>query len=218
MISVIPAVIPQTSRHLTETLAAMTSWTKEIQIDIVDGVFVPHVSWPYTEHAQVSVLSEYTRTFDIEVDFMVQDTESVLRACLETGIARAIVHLEAVRDVTPIVALKQQYDFALGFAVGNDTPLALLEQVIGYADYVQLMGIAAIGSQGQPFDVRVLDRIRAVRHGHRALPISIDGGVTSATIPALVEAGADRLISGSAIMRASDPCGAYETLSRLANA
>ncbi len=80
------------------------------------------------------------------------------------------------------------------------------------------MGIASIGAQGQLFDTRVIDRIRAIRHAHAALPISIDGSVNEATITALIDAGADRLVSGSAILRAEDPQRAYETLAHLASA
>src|SRR5690606_8604221 len=112
-----------------------------------------------------------------------------------------------------IVALKRTYPFQLGFSIGNDTPLETLEAVIGYADYIQLMGIATIGAQGQPFDERVIERIRTFSDAHAAtLPISIDGSVNADTLPRLVEAGADRAVVGSAILGAADPRVAYEAL------
>jgi ribulose-phosphate 3-epimerase len=216
MASVVPAVIPESEAHLTDTLSAVLPWSPEIQVDIVDGLFVPHTSWPYKGGA-VHALSAFSNTIIIEVDLMVQEPETVVESYLQAGVKRVVVHLESVKNLAVIVALKQKYPFLLGFSIGNDTPLETLQNVVGYADYVQLMGIASIGAQGQSFDTRVLDRIRAVRHAHGTLPISIDGSVNTATIEALVEVGADRLVSGSAILSADEPDRAYQTLAHLAS-
>ncbi len=215
--TIIPAVIPESEAHLTSTLNTIATFSREVQIDIVDGVFVPSVSWPYTEGATPHMLSQFTDSMDLEIDLMVHNPESVLKEYLEAGVRRVVVHLESVSDLSLIVALKREFDFSLAFSIGNDTPLATLEAVIGYADYVQLMGIASIGSQGQPFDDRVLERIRTIVDMHFAsLPISIDGSVNAGTLPLLREAGADRVVVGSAILQASDPRAAYETLVALA--
>ncbi len=215
--NIIPAVIPETEVHLTSTLNTIATFSREAQIDIVDGVFVPSISWPYTESATPHILSQFTDSMDLEIDLMVHNPESVLKEYLEAGVRRVVVHLESVSDLASIVALKRDFDFSLGFSIGNDTSLAMLEAVIGYADYVQLMGIASIGSQGQPFDDRVLERIRTIVGMHFAsLPVSIDGSVNAETLPHLREAGADRVVVGSAILNASDPRAAYETLAALA--
>ncbi len=215
--TIIPAVIPESETHLTSTLRTIATFSREAQIDVVDGVFVPSISWPYIEGVTPQVLSKFTESMDLEIDLMVQNPESVLKEYLEAGVRRVVVHLESVTDLPVIVALKRDFDFSLAFSIGNDTPISTLEAVIGYADYVQLMGIASIGSQGQPFDDRVLERIRTIVGMHFAsLPISIDGSVNAETLPLLREAGADRVVVGSAILQASDPRVAYETLVALA--
>lgn len=218
MATVVPAVIPESSTHLVDTLRAISAWHDEVQVDIVDGLFVPHTSWPYVSGGTIDTLSAFTQDIAIEIDLMVQEPETVIEDYVRAGVKRVVVHLETVKTLARIVSLKQKYSFLLGFSIGNDTPLEILHAVVGYADYVQLMGIASIGAQGQLFDTRVIDRIRAIRHAHAALPISIDGSVNEATITALIDAGADRLVSGSAILRAEDPQRAYETLAHLASA
>ena len=78
------------------------------------------------------------------------------------------------------------------------------------------MGIKEIGSQGQPFDERVLSRIRELKSIAPAILVSIDGSVTTETLPRLKEAGALRFISGSAILKAEEPREAFDALLRLA--
>jgi ribulose-phosphate 3-epimerase len=77
------------------------------------------------------------------------------------------------------------------------------------------MGIARIGSQGNPFDERVLERIRALKSLYPDLEVSIDGSVRAETLPSLIEAGATRFAVGSAILHAEDPEEAYRTLSSI---
>lgn len=215
--TIIPAVIPQSEAHLKEMLVTVAQFSREAQVDIVDGIFVPSISWPYPEGGNLQVLSQFTTSMDIEVDLMIKDPELVMRGYLETGVRRAVIHLESVTDLGPIVALKREFDFALGFSISNDTPLEVLESVIGYADYVQVMGIASIGVQGQPFDERVLERIRTIVGMHFAtLPVSIDGSVNAETLPRVIEAGVSRVVVGSAILNAPDPRAAYEHLFSLA--
>jgi ribulose-phosphate 3-epimerase len=83
-------------------------------------------------------------------------------------------------------------------------------------DYVELMGIDEIGRQGQPFDERVLQRIRDIKAKYPDLEVSIDGSVNEDTLPRLKEAGADRFVVGSAILNAENPEAMHKKLSRLA--
>jgi ribulose-phosphate 3-epimerase len=93
---------------------------------------------------------------------------------------------------------------SLGLAIGAATDPTFVEPFVNDIDYVQFMGIATIGKQGQPFDPRVVDRIRTFKKKHPDIPIQVDGGVTLETAPALLDAGADRLIVGHALRDAPD--------------
>jgi ribulose-phosphate 3-epimerase len=212
---IIPAIIPTSREHLLETLAVIQPFTRAVQVDIVDGVFVPFTSWPYSEGGAVLDIQKDIEGFDIEVDLMVMNPEDVIVSYLEAGATSVVVHLESTEKLGDIVALKSQYNFKLGFSINNDTSFETLTDVLEHAEYVQLMGIAKIGSQGQPFDTRVLERISTLKVLSPELMVSIDGSVNLETLPQLIKAGADRFVSGSAILSQESPQDAYETLTQI---
>lgn len=214
--SVVPAIIPRSFSHLDETLHEIASFADAVQIDIVDGKFVPFTSWPYRGSGNIQLVQQYSETFDIEFDLMVERPEMFIESYARTGAKRIVIHLESVDDMEPILACKAEHGFVLGLSILNDTPLTKLTEHLSDADYVQLMGIAKIGSQGQPFDERVLERITELRAREPDLQISIDGSVTDTTLPKLKSAGATRFISGSYILSASEPEVAFHTLESLA--
>jgi ribulose-phosphate 3-epimerase len=107
------------------------------------------------------------------------------------------------------------HGYKLGIAATADIPLTDITALIPEVSFVQLMGIAAVGQQGQPFDVRTLARARELRDRYPDLEIAVDGAVNSETIPQLYAAGVNRFAPGSAITKASDPVLAYRTLQAL---
>jgi len=212
MTQIIPAVIPKSLEHLTTTLATIASFTHDVQIDIVDGKFVPFTSWPYTEKTSPRDMKRLIQDFVVEVDLMIHGSEHVIEEYAEAGVKRVVVHLESTLNLKAILALKEKYAFELGFSISNDTDIRALTSVIHFADYVQLMGLAKIGSQGQPFDTRVLTRIAELKDLYPSTPISIDGSVNTETLPQLRDAGADRFVAGSSILSADEPHVAYASL------
>lgn len=212
MTPIVPAIIPTSKKNLDETLQLVSPFTREVQVDIVDGEFVPFTSWPYDEKGSVQELKEYTDNFLIEVDLMLNNPEEVIMNYVETKVRRIVIHLESTTKLSDIIAIRKEYDFKLGLSINNDTPLEVLLENIDSADYVQLMGIAKIGSQGQPFDIRVLERIQELKKRYPNLLISIDGSVNFDTVSKLAHAGADRCVSGSAILKHENPYEAFNSL------
>ena len=92
----------------------------------------------------------------------------------------------------------------IGLAFNIDTPVEIPAGV----DFIQLMGIDRVGYQGQKFDEKVIEKIRATRVKYPDLPISIDGAVSLETAPMLIAAGANRLVIGSAIFESDNPIDA----------
>jgi ribulose-phosphate 3-epimerase len=219
MQQVIPAIIPLDLDSLAETLALIKPITRDVQVDIVDGKFVPFTSWPYFDqaHAQMPDFRECTEGFDVEVDLMLVHPELVLDRWITAGAKKIVVHLEGVKDIGAIFAHRASHDYQLGFSILNTTPLETLLRYIDRIDYVQLMGIREIGSQGQPFDESVISRVRTLRMQYPDLLISIDGSVNEETLPRLRAAGANRFVSGSAILKADDMYAAYQKLTELAS-
>ena len=212
---IIPAIIPQSLDHLRDTFLTIVPPAHEVQIDIVDGKFVPFTSWPYRGSGSVMLLREFCDVAIVEVDLMIQSPEVAIPLYVKAGVQKVVVHLETVRDFEEIVRHRDAHGYELGISVSNTTPLAVLTSACSNVEYVQLMGIHDIGSQGQPFDTEVLERIKYLKNLFPELIISIDGSVNEKTIPLLLEAGADRFVSGSAILNAENPRSAYERLSAL---
>lgn len=212
---VVPAIIPQSSVHLRESLESLREVTNTFQVDIVDGDFVPFTSWPYHEGETIEDGAHIYEGYDIELDLMVRNPELTLKKWLSTGVKRVVIHVESTDDVPGCIAILKEERKTVGLSLLNDTDLAVLDPYLHDIDFVQCMGIKEIGMQGNTFDERVLERIRAIKSAHPELEVSVDGSVNQETITMIAKAGATRLVSGSAIYRTDNPVAAFNTLSAL---
>lgn len=211
---VVPAILPKSRAELDKALARLAAIesVESVQIDIVDGRFAKPASWPYAE--KEAAWLPLTDRFRYDLDLMVEAPSEAIATWVELGASRITVHVESTTSLGGIIAdFKRRFGHAAGFTPGAlalglalniDTDTAILEPVIGEIDYVQFMGIARIGAQGQPFDRRVLRKIHAFAVRHPEMTIQVDGGVSLATAPELLAAGVDRLVAGSAIMKADN--------------
>lgn len=209
-----PAVIPASLQHLKAALERV-GFASSVQIDVVDGRFAPHASWPYQPAGAAMEAAPLLFGRRAEIDLMVEDAAAAGAEWLQAGAAALVFHLESLADVKDALRLRDSFAFELGLSIGNDTPLSALYPHLPNADFVQLMGIARIGAQGEPFDRRVLERIKTLRAAHPDIAISVDGAVSRENILALKEAGADRFAVGSAILKSRDPEAAYAELLKI---
>jgi ribulose-phosphate 3-epimerase len=234
MIEIIPAVMPTDTTDLQSKLAQVVGHAPVVQIDIMDGKFVKNVSWPYTEDEEYfqNILNEdeglpYWDQFDFEVDLMVVRPEEVINNWITAGVRRIVVHQESTDNLEKILTDFRErfpkseqldvFDCEIGIAQNIDTPIESVFPFLGRVDFVQLMGIATIGEQGNPFDERVLDKIRALRERDPKIIISIDGGVSLETASELIAAGANRLVVGSAIFKSEDIAATIKEFKYLGN-
>ncbi len=218
MIDIIPAVMPKNSEDLEMHLARVTGLVPLVQIDIMDGHFVHDVSWPYTEDAGYmdQILHEdsglpYWDEFDFEVDLMIANPEREIDQWITAGARRIILHQESTNNLRKIIEefrtrfpkkeIPDIFDVELYVAQNIETSTETLYEYLDVIDGVQFMGIAKIGVQGSPFDNRVVAKIRQLRQDHSNTIISVDGGVGLMTAPILIDAGATRLVVGSAIFK-----------------
>ncbi|MCC2630487.1 MAG: ribulose-phosphate 3-epimerase, ribulose-phosphate 3-epimerase [Candidatus Paceibacter sp.] len=228
MIEIIPAIMPDSFKDMRNKLSLVAPFTKSVQLDIMDGKFVKGRTWPYFSSDKFTfedLLNEsegmpYWDKVDFEIDLMVDKPEEVIDGWITAGASRIIVHIESTDKMDEIIkmmharfayeGMTEKPDVELGIALNIDTPIS---EIVGYLEdvqFVQFMGIAIIGLQGEPFDERVLDKIREFHNAHPEITISVDGGVSYETAPMLVEAGAKRLVSGSTIFNTENPAGAIE--------
>jgi len=213
LIPIVPAIIPASEADLKQALQKI-AWSPEVQIDVVDGKAVPFVSWPFEPKGDPSAVKKEITEFTVEVDLMTEKPLLEAEKWLKAGADMLVFHLENI-SLADFSFFTKETKISVGISALNDTPFLDLVEYVKEADYVQLMGIAEIGTQGQPFDERVLERIKKIKELFPQKPISIDGSVNEETIERLVGAGADRLIVGSAITKKADTYGAYESLCAL---
>ena len=231
---VVPAVLPTSREDLEKKLAlfAQLPSVSRVQIDVVDGKFASPASWPYTAAAELRGMVERgdllpnTHCLEYEVDLMCFDAERAAGDWLALGATRLTFHAETATDLPRLLAsLRKRYgggtDLALtslvsfGLALNLGSDLALIEPCLGEIEYVQFMGIATIGKQGQPFDRRVFEKVRVFRERHPEVPVQIDGGVSLESAKELLALGVSNLIAGSAILRAADPAAAVRAFEAL---
>jgi ribulose-phosphate 3-epimerase len=158
---------------------------------------------------------------------MVSEPEHVIEDWMHLGVRRIIVHVESTSNIENIIRdvaahVTRATDDALevvslGLAIGTTTPIEKIEPYIYDIDFVQCMGIAEIGKQGEPFDERVIGQIEKLKRLHPELIVSVDGGVSLETAPRLLEAGASRLVSGSAILGSDNPAYVIKKLRALSS-
>lgn len=221
MAVIVPAILPVSREDLEDRLSQLTGLVERVQIDVVDGVFSSPATWPYVGGANGTSPEILTDglllelgSFRYEVDLMVSNPEQVIGSWILAGANRITIHAGSVRSFGTLLSdLKSTYgydkDFApyllsVGVAFTVDSDLTLIEPYLSEIDYVQFMGIAHIGRQGEPFDERVLEKMKMFRAKHPRVSIQVDGGVTPKSAPVLLSAGAHRLVVGSDIWHAED--------------
>jgi ribulose-phosphate 3-epimerase len=213
-VEIVPAILPRDFSEITEKVELVKGLVKTVQIDICDGHFVSSFTWPYKKHDNSfeKMLHEEDglpdwQDIDYEFDLMVDDPENVVDDWVIIGATRIILHAEAKGDVAGAIK-KIVGKVEIGLALNVDTSADIIDEIVsrgGQIDFIQLMGIDHIGYQGQAFDERVIDKIKAVKKKYPDMPISIDGGVSLNNAGTLTNASADRLIVGSAIFESENP-------------
>lgn len=210
MAEIVPAVLesgPAAAREKILRLDGLAGW---IQVDIADGEFVAVTTWRSPDE-----LKGLGSRFKIEVHLMIKRPEETLRGWMEVA-DRVIVHPEATERLGDILATLAASPVESGVALLLSTPLVMVEPHLNSVDLVQLMGIAEIGFQGQPFDSRVLERVRFLREKHPDVKIAVDGGVNLGNAEKIFTNGADNLAVGSALWRSADPTAALRQFQKIA--
>lgn len=218
MITIVPSLPAQSFAEIQNLASAMRGCVPELQIDIVDGNFVEATSWPFTETDPLNALknlTEINEQFDIEMDCMVEKPEQYLDMFVALGVSRVIMHMHSTKAYEDIIAHARTHGYKIGIAFTNDVPLAEVEVYISKIDFVQIMGIATVGKQGQPFDQRTLATAQTLREKYPDLEIAVDGSVNKDTIVPLLEAGVNRFAPGSAVAKQENPKKAYIQLKTL---
>jgi ribulose-phosphate 3-epimerase len=173
-----------------------------IQVDVMDGRFVPNITFG---PGIVRALRPLVRV-TLDADLMIVEPERHLAAFADAGADRITVHWEACTHPHRVLRSIRELGVEVGVALGPGTSLSAVEELLELVDLVQIMTVDP-GWGGQPFLHSQLDKIRRLRQmlEERGLdiPIGVDGGVKLDTAPLVVEAGATVLVSGSSVYNES---------------
>ena len=175
-----------------------------LHIDVMDGIFVPNISFGFPVlNAVAKVLKK-----PLDVHYMIEHPENYIRQTADSGAMLMTVHYEAVRHLHRTVQEIHAAGMKAGVALNPSTPVSVLEDIINDVDLV-LLRSGNPGCGGQMFFVNTIGMVGRLRErsalsGSQTL-IEIDGGVQGETAPRLVEAGSDVLVSGSYVFKSADP-------------
>ena len=175
-----------------------------VHIDVMDGVFVPNISFGFPVMKAIRKATEKC----LDVHLMIVEPERYVARFAEAGAGIVTFHYEATRDVAGCIGLIRQAGVQVGISIKPATPVEELREVLPQVDLVLVMSVEP-GFGGQSFIPGSLDKIRALRamireQGLRTM-IEVDGGVSARNARELFDAGADALVTGSAVFGAADP-------------
>ena len=191
-----------------------TSDADMIHCDVMDGVFVPNISFGFPVIAQVGKMARKP----LDVHLMIVEPQNYIGAVRDAGAAIMNVHQEACIHLDRTIQAIRQAGMKAAVTLNPSTPVGMLEDVIGDLEMVLLMSVNP-GFGGQKFIGNTIEKIKRLRalisaSGSKAL-IEVDGGVNSETAPQLALAGADILVAGSYVFKSPDPHAAIRHLKSL---
>lgn len=175
-----------------------------IHVDIMDGVFVPNISFGFP--VMEAIKKHATKPLDVHL--MIVNPDQYLEAFKNAGAETISVHYEVCNHLHRTLQAIRQLGCKVGVALNPHTPVELLEDIIEEIDLICLMSVNP-GFGGQKFIGNTYARVRKLksiidRKGVSTL-IEIDGGVNQANAPLLKEAGADVLVAGNFVFSSADP-------------
>ncbi len=181
-----------------------TSRADWFHIDIMDGVFVPNISFG----AMITKFISSTTKKYCDVHLMIEKPEFYTEAYRDAGANNLTVHIEACTHLHRNIQQIKKLGMHAGVAVNPHTPVDLLKDILADIDVVCLMSVNP-GFGGQSFIPHTLQKIKELKKMINAqnltTKIQVDGGVTLENAKSIIEAGADVLVAGNTVFKASDP-------------
>ena len=200
-----PSILASDYARLADQVAAAARGGAQlVHVDVMDGHFVPNI----TLGPPVVASLHKATPLPLDVHLMIENADRYLQAFVDAGAAWISLHQEAVPHLQRQVAFLRERGIRAGVALNPATPLATLDEILPELDYVLVMSVNP-GFGGQKFIPATLEKIRRLHaimrdRGLKA-QIEVDGGVDGSNIRALVEAGAEVLVAGSAVFGHGDP-------------
>ena len=194
-IEVVPSILSADLTRLGDQVReAVAAGADRIQVDVMDGHFVPNLTFgPLVVEAVRKVTD-----LPIEAHLMVERPELFIEAFAKSGATLIEVQVEATTSLYRTVELIKEFGAQAGVAINPATPVEALREILPYISLVNVMTVEP-GFGGQKFIVHSPDKIRRLRVLAPEMEIEVDGGIDAQTAPLAVKAGATVLFAGSSV-------------------
>ena len=214
---IIPSILAADFTRLGEQVAAVQkAGTGMVHVDIMDGHFVPNftLGTPITE-----ALRKKFPGLKLDHHLMIEDPDTYAPMFIKAGADCVSVHYEVCRNLDRTLHMIQDHGALAGVVINPATSTALLENVLGFVDYVLVMSVNP-GYGGQKFIPRSLDKVRELSRVRQnqglSFLIEIDGGVGPGNVADVVKAGVDWVVAGSSVFGAEKPADAMLQMQQIA--
>jgi ribulose-phosphate 3-epimerase len=209
--SILAADFANLQRDIEMLNQSQADW---IHVDIMDGLFVPNISFGFPV---VEAVNKYA-TKPLDVHLMITDPDRYLKAFATAGADNITVHYEACTHLHRTIQAIKELGCKAGVALNPHTPVALLEDIIADVDLVLIMSVNP-GFGGQKFIANTYKKIEQLKAlstvQNPDLYIEVDGGVNLHNTPLLVNAGANALVAGNFVFSSGNPLTTIEELKQI---
>lgn len=205
MRKIIPAILANTIDDFNQKLSVLSSFSKEIQIDIADGAFVNSKTFELID------IKELPKDIVFELHLMVSDPLEYLSNIKRLGIKRVVFHNEIDKSTMDVVEALKKEGIEVILALNPHSDIPTLQDYVAHVDGLLLMSVAP-GFGGQELIPSVLEKAKILRARYPEILIEMDGGIKKENIAEVFESGVNVAVIGSGILKAQDPKKEWEEL------
>ena len=211
MVQIAPSMLAADFLHLEKDVEVVNEHADLFHLDVMDGVFVPNLSFGFPV---VEAIAKIARK-PLDTHLMIVEPEKYVERFVKAGSAMVSFHVNATKDPDAVLSQIKSLGAKAGLVINPDLPVESLFPYLKNCDFVMLMSVFA-GFGGQKFIEDTYARVEALKAEIEAqglnIPIEVDGGVSAANAAALVKAGAEILVAGSAVFKAEDPAAVISAM------
>ena len=204
MVLIAPSMLAADFLHLEKDVRLVNQHADLFHLDIMDGTFVPNISYGFPVVEAIASIAEKP----LDVHLMIVHPEKYIERFARLGTSMLSFHLNATDKPAQALLHIRETGMKAGLVINPDMPVEALYPYLHLCDYIILMSVFA-GFGGQRFIEDTYNRIRTLKAEIDRLgldvKIEVDGGVSPSNAKALIDAGAEILVAGSAVFKADDP-------------